>query len=305
MWFEDGSWSRQVSAAWALLRAANGLGSRGAEALWSASSLAAGKVFQPRAQRWASSGHERVVAIAPHPDDEAAGCAGTLIRHREAGDLVRAAVVTDGSRSRALGFDSSAMAEQREREASAAAARIGAQCHWMGLREGDWSDQDGRAAIHRALADVDPTIIYAPSNIDFHPEHRRVAQTLAATLSVSSLKPEVRIYAVQVPLTPLLTNMIHDVSDLETSIRLVFGCYASQQISLKSSFRARRYAARFYQVNGLAEGFCAMPAELYVALHKRPLATFKPMAIRAWTDPLTLAIGIGERLHWNRRRSRR
>jgi LmbE family N-acetylglucosaminyl deacetylase len=217
--------------------------------------------------------------------------------------LVRTAVVTDGSRSRAFGFDRTAIAEQRESEARAAAARIGAQWHCMGLREGDWSDQDGRAAIHRALANVDPTIVYAPSNIDFHPEHRRVAGMLAATLLESGLKPEVRIYAVQVPLTPLLTNMIHDVSDLETSIRSVFGCYASQQVSLLSSLRARRYAACFYRANKLAEGFCAMPTELYVALHSRPLARFRPMAIRAWTDPLSLAAGLGERLRWRRARS--
>jgi len=212
------------------------------------------------------------------------------------------AVVTDGSRSGALGFDRTTMAEQREREATAAVAKLGAQLHWMGLREGDWSDDDGRNAIGRALADVDPTVVYAPSNIDFHPEHRRVARTLAATLSLSGLKPEVRIYAIQVPITPLLTNVIHDVSDLEATIRFVFGCYASQQISLESTFRARRYAACFYGANKLAEGFCALPTDLYVDLQNRPFTRFKGMGIRAWSDPLALTVGISERLYWRRQR---
>jgi LmbE family N-acetylglucosaminyl deacetylase len=298
MWFEGDSWSRRASAARALMRAANGLGSRGVESLWFASAAAAGRVFQPNVRRWTSSPPERVLVIAPHPDDEAAGCAGTLIRHRRAGDIVRLAVVTDGSRSRALGFDKTAMAEQREREAAAAAAHLGARLEWMAFREGEWSDPEGREAIDRLLAEMDPTIVYAPSNIDFHPEHRRVAEVLAATLSRCRRKPEIRIYAVQVPLTPLLTNMVSDVSDLEASIRFVFGCYASQQGSLLSSLRARRYAACFYQGNGLAEGFCTMPPDLYIARHSRPLARFKPMAVRAWTDPLTLIVGMTERIRW-------
>jgi LmbE family N-acetylglucosaminyl deacetylase len=239
--------------------------------------------------------------IAPHPDDEVAGCAGTLFAHREAGDPVDAVFVTDGSRSRALGFDRAAMAEQREIEARAAASRIGAQCHWLGFPEGDWAERDGQSAIERKLVDLKPTVLYAPSSIDFHPEHRRVARVLATALEASCSKPEVRIYAIQVPLTPLLTNMIADVSSLETSIRLAFRCYPSQRTSLESCFRARRYAAAFYGVNELAEGFCAMPAELYVSLHRRPPAQFRPMAIRPWTDPLALAVGTRERLHWKAR----
>ena len=296
---ESGAWSRRTSQARALLRAANGLASREVERLWLTSSAAAGRILKPPVRRWTGSRHERVLVIAPHPDDESVGCAGTLIRHRDAGDFVRVAVVTDGSGSRALGFDPASMAEQRHREASAAAARLGADLDWMALREDGWSDQDGRTAIGRVLADVDPTIVYAPSNIDFHPEHRRVARALAASLSVCDRKPEVRIYAVQVPLTPLLTNLIHDVSDLEASIRFVFGCYASQQSSLGATFRARRYAARFYRAERLAECFCSMPTDLYAALHGRPLARFKPMALRAWSDPLTLAVGTAERLHWS------
>jgi LmbE family N-acetylglucosaminyl deacetylase len=302
MWSDGVSWARLTPAVRALLRAGNGLGSRGAQALWSASTLAAGSVLRATARPWASSGHERVVVIAPHPDDEVAGCAGTLMRHREAGDSVCIAVMTDGCRSRALGFDATAMVDQREREARAVARSLGARLCWLGLREGVWSDEDGRAAIARVLADVNPTIVYATSNIDFHPEHRRVARGLAAVLAESDNPLEVRIYAVQVPLTPLLTNMIHDVSDFEIPIGRLIDCYASQTISLMFSLRARRYAACFYRTGRAAEGFCTMPAERYVALHRRPPAKFNPMGIRAWTDPLAVAVGARERLRWRRAR---
>jgi len=171
----------------------------------------------------------------------------------------------------------------------------------LGLPEGDWAERDGQTAIERRLVELKPTVLYAPSSIDFHPEHRRVARVLATALEASRLKLEVRIYAIQVPLTPLLTNMIHDVSAHETSIRLAFRCYASQRTSLESCFRARRYAAAFYRANEFVEGFCAMPAELYVLLHRRAPAQFRAMAIRAWRSSLRSRVRPERRASTSRR----
>src|SRR5688500_13357690 len=50
----------------------------------------------------ASPGGLRVLVVAPHPDDEVAGCAGTILLHRGAGDAVTVLKATDGRRSRAL-----------------------------------------------------------------------------------------------------------------------------------------------------------------------------------------------------------
>ena len=38
----------------------------------------------------------RVLCLAPHPDDEAAGPGGALVKHRRQGDPVRVALATDG-----------------------------------------------------------------------------------------------------------------------------------------------------------------------------------------------------------------
>ena len=287
----------------ALLRAANGLGSRAAEALWASSSAWAGRLPHEPPKRWTSSGRERVLVIAAHADDEAMGCAGTVIRHREAGDLVHLAIVTDGARSRAHGIDGLSMRSIREREAKRAAAQMGVPCDWIGLHEGDWSDEEGRDAIRQRLREVAPTIIYAPSNIDYQAEHRRLARTIAALLtdrSGSPKLPEVRIYAVQVPLTPLLVNLVHDVSDLEPSIEAVWRCYATQLESVSRTFRLRRYAARFYGAATQVEGFCALPAELYSALHRRTPTRFRALYIRAWLDPLAVMVGAVERMTWRK-----
>jgi LmbE family N-acetylglucosaminyl deacetylase len=286
------------------LRAANGLGARAAEAAWASSSAWAGTLRRPSVKRWTSSGHERVVVVAAHADDEAMGCVGTLIRHRRSGDSVRVILVTDGRLSRALGFDAPSISLRREEEAKRAAGRMGAQCDWLGLREGEWSDEEGRAAIRRSIEEANPTIIYAPSHIDDQPEHRRIAQLLSTLLLETKLRPEIRMYAVQVPLTPLLINLVHDVSDLVEPIAAVFSSYATQQESISRTFRLRRYAARFYgastQVEGQIEGFSALSTELYASLHRRPRSKFRPLWIRAWRDPLSVIVGVRERLAWRR-----
>jgi len=288
--------------AWrALMRAANGLGSRAAEALWAASSGWAGRVLLRPPRRWTTSGRERVLVIAAHADDEAMGCAGTVIRHSQAGDLVRIAIVTDGARSKAHGIDAVSMRAIREQEAKRAAAAMGAPCDWIGLHEGDWSDAEGKAAVRRVMEEVAPTIVYAPSNIDYQVEHRRLARLVGSLLGDLAAAPEVRIYAVQVPLTPLLVNLVHDVSDLEPSIDSVLRCYATQQESISRTFRLRRYAARFYGVATQVEGFCALPAEIYSSLHQRTPSHFRALYIRAWRDPLAAAVGSAERLSWRRK----
>jgi len=292
--------SERVQAARTLLRALNGLGSRRAEWVWASLSGAAGTLFRAPTRRWTSSGDERVLVIAPHPDDEAVGCAGTLIRHHERGDLVRILFMTDGSRSRAFGFDVDSMRRLRQAEGARAAARMGADCNWVGLREGDWSNEEGRSAIVRAFREINPTVVYAPSLIDFHPEHRRIAKILGTSLSEAVAEPEVRIYGAQVPLTPQLTNLVHDVSDLETAIASVFASYPSQSQSTMPMMRLRRYAARFYGAATQVEGFCAVQASTYASLQRRPPARFKALSGRAWTDPLVLIVGLAERRAWGR-----
>jgi LmbE family N-acetylglucosaminyl deacetylase len=292
--------SESARARRALLRAANGLGSRAAESVWAAVSVWAGRLTREQPRRWSSSGRERVLVIAAHADDEAMGCAGTVIRHRQAGDTVQIAIVTDGTRSRAHGIDAASMRRIREQEAQRAATEMGVPCAWMGLPEGEWSDEAGKAALRQKLRELAPTIVYAPSSIDYQPEHRRLARTLAGLLEELALEPEVRMYAVQVPLTPLLANLVHDVSDLEPSILSVLRAYATQLESVSRTYRLRRYAARFHGADTDVESFCAVPAKLYSSLHRREPTLFWPLFIRAWLDPLATLIGATERLAWRK-----
>jgi len=83
----------------------------------------------------------RVLCVAPHPDDEVIGCGGALALHAARGDRVRVVVVSDG----------------------AGPARDG---ELGGAREAAWEE-------------LDPTLGYAPSPCERHPDHLAVFDALA------------------------------------------------------------------------------------------------------------------------------
>jgi len=150
------------------------------EQWWSIAFALAGLLHRPRVQWWSPLNHGRVCVIAPHPDDECAGCGGTIVRHQRAGDHVTILQVTDGRGARARRSEPEANAQTRAREAHAAAAALGACLEQLALPEYEWSEAELCAELQRRLARINPDVVYAPSCIDFHPEHLRVARALAS-----------------------------------------------------------------------------------------------------------------------------
>jgi LmbE family N-acetylglucosaminyl deacetylase len=253
--------------------------------LWALSFTGLGGLH-PRRESWRPTGGQRVLVVAPHPDDEAAGCAGTLLNHLRGGDEVAVAWVTDGGKSRALGLPGAEIAVRRRQEARAAAAALGVtRSYWYGLSEGAWDSAELALNLQQSLAEFEPEIVYAPSIIDFHPEHRLVAKVLATVLPTAC---EVRIFQIQVPLTALLTNVLVDVTDQITEIVAVFRLYETQRSSLERLLRTRRYAGCYYRAGKYLEEFWQLSAVSYKRLHSKCLGfdSFRGLRYRSITDPL-------------------
>jgi LmbE family N-acetylglucosaminyl deacetylase len=208
-----------------------------------------------------------VLIVSPHPDDEAIGCGGTILLHRLAGDRLCIAIATDGRHSRALP-DPEAMAAQRRHEAQTAARLLDVErLEWLGLPEGDCSPTDIQLALQPLLRSLRPELVYAPSRIDFHPEHFKVAHALALALAAESLTPTLRIYQIQVPLTAGTSNLVADVSDVAARSEQVLAAYTSQQGTVNATLRLRRYAACQLGLRTHAEEFWEMTSSQYIALH--------------------------------------
>ena len=273
------------------------------ELLWDCAFLVGGRLRRSRARPWSSTGTERVVIVAPHPDDEAIACSGTILRHLQSGDEVVVVIATDGRRSRAAATPDEVSAI-RKNEATQAARRLGVtSLEWLGLPEGAWDAPKLRSLLSELLERHKPTVIYAPSRVDFHPEHLAVAHALARALASMAVAPgaevRVRVYQVQVPLTRILTNLIVDVSGVLAQSVAALRAYESQSGPVEIVFRSRRYGAHAHRILGSAEEFWELTADQYAELHRAPpvewAGKFRGMRRFAWSDPLAYLQGNTER----------
>jgi len=183
-----------------------------------------------------------VVVLAPHMDDEVIGPGGTIALHRRAGATVTHVFMTDG-----LGSDPELNAqrmpadeldrrlrdlgETRKRESREAAELVG-------IRDLIFLDApDGKLQetpeivdrVHATLKEKKPNLIYAPSIVDNHRDHRATNRILR--LAMEALPKEItsgiiiRGYEVW---TPVPANRMVDISSVEGLKREAINLFASQ-----------------------------------------------------------------------------
>ena len=235
-----------------------------------------------------------VLAVAPHPDDETIGCGGTLALHARAGDRVHVLFVTDGRRSGAMNLAPDEMARRRRLEGEAAAAALGVSgTSWLELPEGAWRADDLAARAGDVIERLAPDVVYAPSRVDFHPEHVAVARALAPVLAQAAPSAHVRVYAIQVPLTRALVNLVAPVEPARRALTAALAAYETQASSARHALRPRRYTAAAYGLPGLAEELWEMDAGTYARIHTAPGDEHAFRGIRpfALTDPLAYLVG--------------
>ncbi len=273
-------------------------------AAWGLGFSLTGRLARPETELWTTAGGQRVLAIATHPDDEAIGCAGAILLHKRSGDEVVVAYITDGRASRALGLGPEEMAARRRAEAEACASVLGVdRMVWFGVPEGDWRIRQLQPQLKSLLQRTKPHVVYAPSRIDFHMEHRKLAQALSAPLDkmdLDALGTRMRIYQAQTPLTPVLTNLLAPISEVEAEVRAALSEYRTQQDNIPRALRMRRYAALYYGVGGLAEPFWQITVRDYCRLHSGATADqsaegFRGLRARPFSDPLAYLRGVNAR----------
>lgn len=238
-----------------------------------------------------------VLAVVPHADDELS-IAGTLALHRRRGDLVHIAYVSDG-RGWPSHRPEPARARRRADEARAAAALLDARAELFALEEGCWPIHEAAPALTRLLDATRPTIVYAPSLVDFHPEHRRVASALARALTTHP-SATVRCYQVMVPLGATLITRIVDTEETATvdALRDLY----RREASVDAVLRLRRYeTARWTGTTpsglGTIEVFAELPAPTFRQLHASPTepSPFRGVRPHSFSDPAAFVVGRGAR----------
>lgn len=159
----------------------------------------------------ALSEYQRVLCVAPHPDDEVFGAGGLLTLLAGRGSAVEVLILTRGEH--AAGDPSDEMADVRMQESCRAAA-------WLGLGEPaflDWPDRGVRYSeplISRLAAELDaqrPQLLLLPALSEPHPDHQALALAGLAAAQRCAEPPTLLFYEVGAPMHP---NVRLDISSV-------------------------------------------------------------------------------------------
>ncbi|HEV7241836.1 MAG TPA: PIG-L family deacetylase [Thermoanaerobaculia bacterium] len=157
---------------------------------------------------------ERLLVLAPHPDDEVIACGGLVALHLRENRAVRVLVATDGAQA-----GSAATREQESRRALAAltpGSSQGLEVVFAGYPDRGLGDEIA-PRLREELLSFRPDLILVPAPIEIHPDHLALSrvfcelmqrdETLFADLAVA----RVAFYEVGQPLRP---NAIVDISEV-------------------------------------------------------------------------------------------
>lgn len=116
----------------------------------------------------------KVLVIAPHADDEALGCGGTIIKHKKAGDQVAVCIITkphfpDWSQEY---IDNRIKEIQNAKEALKVDQTF--QLDFKAAQVDSVAHKDLNKAIGDVIAQFEPEIIYIPYGKDLHKDHQLV-----------------------------------------------------------------------------------------------------------------------------------
>ncbi|MCF8120602.1 MAG: PIG-L family deacetylase [Deltaproteobacteria bacterium] len=171
---------------------------------------------------------KRALVLAPHPDDETFGCGGTLALHANAGDPVKVVFLTNGGAGEASGkTDKSQYVRLRREEARKACACLGVP-HLEFWPYEDRCLAGSRGALGRMmdlLEDFRPEIVYVPSPLEFHPDHRAVCVLFCDALCHYASDVDVAFYELG---QPVRVNRLVDITGVSAQKAQAVAAYGSQ-----------------------------------------------------------------------------
>jgi len=205
---------------------------------------------------------ERVLVVAPHPDDEVFGCGGMLAFHARCGAEVRIVVLTDGAAGDPGGLESD-IARTRIAESRAAGMELGVTDYrFLGYPDGKLAASEGLVEALRAeLAEFEPELVYGPSPQELHPDHRVTSRALIAALAGG---PERRVFLYGVN-SQVTAGILFDTTPVFGKKLAAIRCLVSQQQYMDLVTRARHMdGARTVNVEDAdveaMEGFVDLPS---------------------------------------------
>jgi LmbE family N-acetylglucosaminyl deacetylase len=214
------------------------------------------------------SAPQKALVLAPHPDDEALGCGGTMKLITSSGGTIDVLYMTRGE----MGFETSQGASQAAQES---VARTRAEeaieaCRILGVRKVDFLDgrdshleqePDLWRGVYRALEADAYRSVFCPWHHDNHADHIATFQILLAALRAYEGNLDVWLYEVW---TPLESNIAIPIdSTIHTKLEAI-QAHRSQSTcaDFARAFRAlAQYRALMCPLSKYAEAFYTLDRE--------------------------------------------
>jgi LmbE family N-acetylglucosaminyl deacetylase len=172
------------------------------------------------------------LVLAPHFDDEVFGCGGAIASLRRAGADVHVLVLTDGAGEEPDLARRAAIASVRRAESEAAVASLGgAKIHAAGFPDRGLSSRLSEAAdaIRSLAASLRPGIVFVPSPVEVHPDHRAAAAAFLSVARAAAGDPfgsaAVAFYEVSQPFRP---NFLLDTTPYRSAFEAAMAAFTSQ-----------------------------------------------------------------------------
>ena len=218
----------------------------------------------------------RILVLAPHPDDDVFALAGTMAQLAAQGAKVTVAYFCDGSGGTVElnDYDQSLIALRREEAKKAGEILNILEQVFFGYPDGKLaSGSSVNLALNDLIKRVKPDIIFVPSFLDNHPDHRAVNEILVNCFTVSKsnlLLADLPIWAYEV-WTPILINRLVDITPVIEKKRAAMATQESQLKTRgydKAILGLNQYRAEINGLEGFGEGFFATTMAIYAKLHK-------------------------------------
>jgi LmbE family N-acetylglucosaminyl deacetylase/glycosyltransferase involved in cell wall biosynthesis len=178
----------------------------------------------------------RILVLAAHPDDEVLGAGGTLALSAETSEAIQIWIATDGGRQE--GGDGGDYAARRREESCRAAEILGSGVPVFGaFPDRELSERPAELAdrIGQLIAEFRPDLVFSPSPVEIHPDHRALAEAAYEKLSSSrptdadhSLYGFLRLAFYEIS-HPLLPDTLVDISGTAGRKEQALAAFSSQQ----------------------------------------------------------------------------
>lgn len=178
----------------------------------------------------------RALVLAPHADDEVFGCGAALASLRDRGIPVHVWVASDGAGDEPDRESRRKIEELRAAESVRALSELGgAALHRGGFPDRGLLERVGELAdaLTLLLARIGPDLVFAPSPVEVHPDHRGVAEALLAVGRRPATDPgavvlsqaRIAFYEISQPIRP---NFLLDATPFRERKDRAMEAYASQ-----------------------------------------------------------------------------